>query len=540
MYLKIPCPMKFTKPHCSFIWAFLIALAGLSTWHYWGYPNFGTNDDTLMLLLLSGAYSGTPEPGVFFMHPLLSELLATFYRYFPNSNAYALHYLLAQTLVLATCSAIFWEKHKEWGKGYTFLFLLTLWSLSSLFAVRLQFTTTAFMLVGTGALLLYRQLEQPHKHRPFALIAFLLWGYLLRDQVFLPSMALLSPFFLKYWKKKALWVWLGVILLAILLSQGLHHWYYHQDEAWSKYANYRQIHPQLKFTDNPEATQINTLKLETSALAPESIPLLIHKDIATVDAQLAQIKVWAAAKPSKWEALDTNAPLRIARLAYFQYWALLGLLLLYLLLPQRDWYSVFALLAFSALFTYLTLFLVAKYRVVWGLLWTLLLLVWYNQKYPKTIWKKLGLIAILALFSYKYARSFQNEYKSAKQGRKEWLARWSCLSEDYVYIGLVGRLDLNRVNPWHIAEMHRAKRLLFTATMSGSPIVLKQLEQYLDYRCSTLVPPLFKEVLPRYHKQMRVLGSPPELLQQYLRRQGGQLIKEGDPPCERWRWEAGQ
>lgn len=57
----------------------------------WFLPwRFQTNDDVIMMWLVSGAYTGEPEPYAVFIHPWLSYFLSRFYYPFPEINWYGL------------------------------------------------------------------------------------------------------------------------------------------------------------------------------------------------------------------------------------------------------------------------------------------------------------------------------------------------------------------------------------------------------------------------------------------------------------------
>lgn len=57
---------------------FLIGIATLLPWR------FQVNDDVIMMWLVSGAYTGTPEPFAVFIHPILSWLFSKLYTGFPS------------------------------------------------------------------------------------------------------------------------------------------------------------------------------------------------------------------------------------------------------------------------------------------------------------------------------------------------------------------------------------------------------------------------------------------------------------------------
>lgn len=80
---------KFTpKARNLQFWTGLLFICLLTVWFLpW---RFQTNDDVMMMWLVSGAYTGVPEPFAVFIHPFLSGLLSLFYRIIPDFNWYGL------------------------------------------------------------------------------------------------------------------------------------------------------------------------------------------------------------------------------------------------------------------------------------------------------------------------------------------------------------------------------------------------------------------------------------------------------------------
>ncbi|MFT4855343.1 MAG: hypothetical protein ACI942_000713, partial [Planctomycetota bacterium] len=78
------------------IWAILGLLAMIVIWFLpW---RFQTNDDELMMWLVSGAYTGTPESYAVFIHPLLSWIFSKLYTLFPEIRWYPLTWFLVMYL----------------------------------------------------------------------------------------------------------------------------------------------------------------------------------------------------------------------------------------------------------------------------------------------------------------------------------------------------------------------------------------------------------------------------------------------------------
>lgn len=71
--------------------SFWIALGSIGILACWFGPwRYQTNDDVLMMWLVSGAYTGTPEAFAVFIHPSLSWLFSILYRWIPELNWYGM------------------------------------------------------------------------------------------------------------------------------------------------------------------------------------------------------------------------------------------------------------------------------------------------------------------------------------------------------------------------------------------------------------------------------------------------------------------
>jgi len=73
-------------------WSILGLLSMITIWLLpW---RFQTNDDEIMMWLVSGAYTGTPESYAVFIHPLLSWIFAQLYSLFPSISWYPLAWFI--------------------------------------------------------------------------------------------------------------------------------------------------------------------------------------------------------------------------------------------------------------------------------------------------------------------------------------------------------------------------------------------------------------------------------------------------------------
>jgi hypothetical protein len=111
-------------------WAILGLLAMIVIWFLpW---RFQTNDDELMMWLVSGAYTGTPESYAVFIHPILSWYFSKLYTFFPSVPWYPLSWFAVMYLSYLVFLNLVWKKNSE-------LIMKQIWSLF-LFAFLIHFT----------------------------------------------------------------------------------------------------------------------------------------------------------------------------------------------------------------------------------------------------------------------------------------------------------------------------------------------------------------------------------------------------------------
>lgn len=121
----------------------------------WFLPwRFDSNDDVIMMWLVSGAYTGEPEEYGVFTHPALSWSLSRLYHIFPEIQWYSIAwfsvlYISFLAIVIVVFNS---NRTKFWNNSIVF-FLLVLWIHFSLFV---QFTIISGV-AGFSGLLLFEQ-----------------------------------------------------------------------------------------------------------------------------------------------------------------------------------------------------------------------------------------------------------------------------------------------------------------------------------------------------------------------------------------------
>lgn len=119
----------------------------------WFLPwRFQVNDDQIMMWLVSGAYTGTPETYAVYIHPILSWCFATLYSAFPISPWYPIIWFLVIYLSFVSCIYVITKEIKE--KYFQFLLVSLILGISIHFLFFLQFTQVAGLVSFSGFLLI--------------------------------------------------------------------------------------------------------------------------------------------------------------------------------------------------------------------------------------------------------------------------------------------------------------------------------------------------------------------------------------------------
>ncbi|RAI85552.1 hypothetical protein [Algoriphagus yeomjeoni] len=139
--------MEKIKPKSFVLVCSLIAAAAMIV--IWFLPwRFQVNDDEIMMWLVSGAYTGTPESYAVFIHPILSWTFSKLYTFFPSVPWYPLTWFLVIYLAyLAFLIQIAQSRSTFWTK---LIWTLFLFGLLIHFLFFLQFTIVAAFAITAG------------------------------------------------------------------------------------------------------------------------------------------------------------------------------------------------------------------------------------------------------------------------------------------------------------------------------------------------------------------------------------------------------
>lgn len=209
-----------------YFWAILGLAAVVGIWFLpW---RFQTNDDEVMMWLVSGAYTGQPESYAVFIHPVLSWVFASLYTILPTIPWYPLIWFGGMFLGYACFLDLIWKKsstHIQLHAWSLFLFAFLIH-----FTFFMQFSIVAALLTSAG--LVARILNSRSQGSFFRLYwtdSLVLIGFLIRFEVSFLILAGILVLNLILRERK---IWFAAILpmFILILCLGLTEVWFHQQK----------------------------------------------------------------------------------------------------------------------------------------------------------------------------------------------------------------------------------------------------------------------------------------------------------------------
>ncbi len=214
---------------------FWLASASIGMLISWFGPwRFQTNDDIIMMWLVSGAYTGEPEGYAVFMHPSLSWVLSELYKFSLGFNWYA--FLWYTIIWLSNYSLVKWSAFIDVDSALRRIVLGIALILSLHFCLFLQFTIVAGWAGFIGALCLFRLSKRESFSLDLLGFTLIFLGFLVRWEAVLVELFLLMVFYwasmnlsLKNWLFRAIGITL--LFLGVFASKTIY-------EESGQYAEY--------------------------------------------------------------------------------------------------------------------------------------------------------------------------------------------------------------------------------------------------------------------------------------------------------------
>lgn len=222
-------------------------------------PAFQTNDDAIMCMIASGqGIALSPDEHLVFTNALIGTILKTLYTAAPAFPWYG--WYLVATQWITTIALLYcllrprYTRRSMLGFGAYFL------TAGIYFLVNLQFTSTGTLAGLTGGLLLVQMLRHDRQSRleqtilAISAVLLLVWGSLIRHDIFALTLALICPVVLvTYWVSSTTRRTLAGVSLSLAAATALmffavrFHDACYSDPAWQAFYEYNPL--RLKFND---------------------------------------------------------------------------------------------------------------------------------------------------------------------------------------------------------------------------------------------------------------------------------------------------
>lgn len=231
---------EFKKIDFGFITYFSVMLYVV----FFGTRFFGTNDDMLMMLFVSGIYTGEPSEFITFQNIIVGLMLKQFYLFNPSINWYV--GFLSFVQIISFTALYFLLRPLSSKRTNFFLFILPLLYFIVEVNLYLQFTKVAFIASTIGVLYGLRYIKNPKIKDLFLSTCFITLGLLIREHSAYGSVLLALPLILIFAYKYKTNIlnkhfFISILLLLIItfsLKTYNESYYKNASEGWK---NYREL-----------------------------------------------------------------------------------------------------------------------------------------------------------------------------------------------------------------------------------------------------------------------------------------------------------
>lgn len=206
-------------------------------------PAYETTDDSFMMTIASGEYTGSPSEYLVFINTLFGFLLKFLYTAMPHLNWYPLLMYLLHFWAMVSILYVILSKRRS--ALCISLFLLFFATVEIYMLNHLQFTTTAFVAGSGGLCLLFECGSRRNCRSPvLAGLALLLFSSLIRLNSYYLLLLLAVPALIYYLIANRSMRPLLLVAASLALAaaaQQYHLYYYRQDPQWNYYQQYTRL-----------------------------------------------------------------------------------------------------------------------------------------------------------------------------------------------------------------------------------------------------------------------------------------------------------
>lgn len=487
---------------------------------------FESNDDAIMLMISSGSLTGAPDEHLIFTSAFIGQVLKLFYTIWPKIEWYTLHLFIAQAVSLAVVFHCF--RLVKTGKVIVILKMLVVVIIAAYFIIKIQFTTTSFLLATAGHLMLLSKLKSDNLEKVHQLIVVILivWSSLIRFDAALGAMLVASPFYLTFLKRRIFWK-IGVF--SVLLIIGLKFLdinYYRLDGRWVKYLEFNKTRAKIMPMDNPKAEYIDEWDIK-KAISSHSVT--VNEIIFFRALFLASENINTEVLKAVEEAINQENKSQIKFLerykaALFNYYKellLLALLSLYITMTFK-----YREAAFTFIFIFIAIALVVfmgqpKNRVIFGLFFVTYILLMAKVGAEKTINKSLNKFISLALaflFLAVFGNRFVFNLKENKSKIFSTKKNMQCFITNTNKVFIVSGIELRYCNsdPWHFSKEIGRLPLIYPTWLNGSPLFDEHLRHRYNLEVGEQLEPLLEKLSVHMDVKTFLIGGRIDELDEYL------------------------
>ncbi|WP_299219896.1 hypothetical protein [uncultured Aquimarina sp.] len=215
---------------------------------------FESNDDVVMALISSGAYSGDIDNHLVFINMLYGSLLNLFYYLIPAYEWYPISFVIINILSVTLISWTILRTTNNKLEKLIFLLFLLLVFLE--ITVQLQFTKTAAIAAVSGVILL----KETKGKMLYGGMSLIILASIIRFEATLLVLLIVMPiFFLDFFKDRKFRFnfRIKVLLVTVMISfvcKAIDYVYYAQDAEWEYFSKYNKLRG--KINDNPNARSV--------------------------------------------------------------------------------------------------------------------------------------------------------------------------------------------------------------------------------------------------------------------------------------------
>lgn len=209
---------------------------------------FQDNDDSLMCLIASGNYSGSPDAHLVFINYIYGLILKLFYVFVPGIEWYTLFFCLMHIVSLSVITYKIITNNNE--RIIRFMFVFLFYVIETVIIQSFQFTTTAAILALAGFLLIFDQ----KKWVAVFGVLFILLGSLIRFEAVMLITIIALPMYIKKLINIRSLLLFVICLAAVVAFNLIDREIYNQDRNWRSYIEYNELRG--KINDNPNAISL--------------------------------------------------------------------------------------------------------------------------------------------------------------------------------------------------------------------------------------------------------------------------------------------